>query len=158
MRLVGASVLIVTTRWRGEALGLTATAVCSVSADPPHLLACINRDAEAHDAIVASGRFAVSLLGARHQALAERFAGRSGVNGTARFAEGPWVEGVLGVPVLADAPAVVECTVEHRLPVASHTVFVGAVVHALASGADEVLAYRDGTYGRFTPAPTRPAV
>lgn len=158
MRRVGASVLIVTTRWRGEALGLTATAVCSVSADPPHLLACINRDAEAHDAIVASGRFAVSLLSAHHQALAERFAGRSGINGTARFAEGLWVEGVLGVPVLADASAVLECTVVHRLPVASHTVFVGAVVHARTSGADEVLAYRDGTYGRFAPGPSRLAV
>mgnify|MGYP005837645101 CR=1 FL=1 len=155
MRLVGASVLIVTTRWRGDALGLTATAVCSVSADPPHLLACINRDAEAHDAIRASGRFAVSLLAARHRELAERFAGRSGVNGPARFAEGRWVEGRLGVPVLADASAILECTVEHRLPVASHTVFVGKVVHALASDTDEVLAYRDGTYGRFAPEPTR---
>jgi flavin reductase (DIM6/NTAB) family NADH-FMN oxidoreductase RutF len=158
MRLVGASVLIVTTRWRGEPLGLTATAVCSVSADPPHLLACINRDAEAHDAILASGRFAVSLLTARHQALAERFAGRGGVNGSARFAEGQWRDGALGVPVLADASAVLECMVEHALPVASHTVFVGAVVHAAASGPDEVLAYRDGTYGRFAPAPASLAV
>lgn len=153
MRLVGASVLIVTTRWHGTALGLTATAVCSVSADPPHLLACINRDAEAHDAILASRRFAVSLLRARHQALADRFAGRSGVNGTARFAEGPWVEGRLGVPVLADASAVLECTVEQHVPVASHTVFIGAVVHAQASDSDDVLAYRDGTYGRFAPEP-----
>jgi hypothetical protein len=56
MRQLAAGVTLVTTATAGGArAGLTATAVCSASADPPQLLACVNRDAEAHDLLWRAG-------------------------------------------------------------------------------------------------------
>ena len=49
MRQLAAGVTIVTTSIGDQRIGLTATAVCSLSAEPPMLLACVNREAGAHD-------------------------------------------------------------------------------------------------------------
>ena len=76
MRRLAAGVTIVTTGVSPHRFGLTATAVTSVSADPPTLLACINRDSDSFGPIIRNGRFAVNLLGPGHQELAGRFGGR----------------------------------------------------------------------------------
>ncbi len=62
MRQVVSSVAIVTSRAGGVRNGLTATAVCSVSADPPTVLACVNRNASAEALIAESGNFAINFL------------------------------------------------------------------------------------------------
>ena len=59
-------VTIVTTSIGEQRNGLTATAVCSLSAEPPMLLACVNREAGAHDPTLQSRVFCVNLLGAKH--------------------------------------------------------------------------------------------
>ena len=78
MRHLAAGVTLVTTAGGGSRAGLTATAVCSVSAEPPQLLACVNREAEAHRLLLATGHLAVNLLSAGQHELADRFAGRYG--------------------------------------------------------------------------------
>ena len=62
MRQVPGAVTVVTTVHEGTRGGLTATAVCSVSADPPQILVCVNRSSSAEAVIVAAGRFGVSFL------------------------------------------------------------------------------------------------
>ena len=64
MRHLAAGVTLVTTAGGGSRAGLTATAVCSVSAEPPQLLACVNREADAHRLLLATGHLAVNLLSA----------------------------------------------------------------------------------------------
>ena len=62
MRRLAAGVTIVTARLGEVRAGLTATSVCSLTADPPGLLACVHREADAHALILESGRFAVNVL------------------------------------------------------------------------------------------------
>ena len=76
MRHLAASVTLITTRHRQQRGGLTATAVCSVSAEPPQLLVCVNKTASAHDPIGHAGFFCVNILSPQHRKIAERFAGR----------------------------------------------------------------------------------
>jgi 3-hydroxy-9,10-secoandrosta-1,3,5(10)-triene-9,17-dione monooxygenase reductase component len=61
--------------------GLTATSAISLSLDPPTMLVCVNRDASAWPVIQRERHYCVNILDSRHQDLADRFAGRSGVNG-----------------------------------------------------------------------------
>src|SRR5437868_15100984 len=85
MRHLAASVTLITTRHRMQRGGLTATAVCSVSAEPPQLLVCVNKTASAHDPIGQAGFFCVNILAPAHRQIAERFAGMDGVEGDERF-------------------------------------------------------------------------
>ncbi|WP_299452255.1 flavin reductase family protein [uncultured Pigmentiphaga sp.] len=48
MRRIPSAVAIASTSYDRERRGLTATAVCSVSAEPPQLLACVNKQVRAH--------------------------------------------------------------------------------------------------------------
>ena len=61
----------------------TATAVCSVSAEPPQLLACVT--AETHRVIDQSRVFAVNVLASDQQHLAQIFAGATDIYGDHRF-------------------------------------------------------------------------
>lgn len=147
MRRLAAGVTLVTTAGRGGRAGLTATAVCSLSADPPRVLVCVNRDSAPNRAIVAAKRFCVNVLGTRHRALALRFAGATGVQGEERFAKGTWTVGVTGAPVLADALASFDCAVVEAIESGTHTIFVGAVraIETHAKGAP--LLYANGAFG-----------
>lgn len=90
MRQLVGPVSLITAAHAGQRRGLTATAICSPSAEPPSLLVCVNRQAEAHDLIVMAGRFCVNVLACGQQRLAEIFAARDGSKGEVRFAHGQW--------------------------------------------------------------------
>ncbi|MDQ0391398.1 flavin reductase family protein [Labrys monachus] len=146
MRELAAGVTIVTAGREGDRRGLTATAVCSVSADPPTLLVCVNRDAEGHAAILASGAFCVNVAAAEHRGLAERFAGRGGARGAERFEVGDWRSLSTGAPALADAVAVFDCRVIKAIDWGTHTVFLGAVAATTISPERAALLYRAGAF------------
>ena len=156
MRQLASGVTLVTTAWRGARAGLTATAVCSVSAAPPQLLACVNREAEAHELLLASGRLAVNLLSAEQHELAERFAGRTGVFGEARFRAGVWTTLATGAPVLEGALANFDCEIVTAQEAGTHTVFIARVVAVAVRPGLEPIVYRDGGYGRIEPLPPPP--
>ena len=88
MRCLAAGVTIVTTVHDGVRGGLTATAVTSLSADPPQVLVCVNRTANAHDLIHRGSLLCVNVLCHGHKDLAARFAGQNGVFGAGRFDAG----------------------------------------------------------------------
>src|SRR3954453_17640766 len=71
-------VTVVTTLHDERAFGTTASAVASLSLEPPMLLVCMNKQSETGRAVAASGHFAVNILGASHADLAERFARKGG--------------------------------------------------------------------------------
>ena len=62
MRCLASGVTIITTIHDGQRAGLTATAVCSLSVDPPQLLVCVSHKAEAHDIIHRGSVLCVNLL------------------------------------------------------------------------------------------------
>ncbi len=122
MRLLAGGVCIVATNSNGEWHGLTMTAVCSLTMDPPSLIACVNRDAGAHGIMSATRRVSVNVLSDYHMGLAELFSS-SKVKGPERFDEKNWIEMASGVPALVDALAVLDCEVIREMVVGKHSVF-----------------------------------
>jgi len=72
--VAGGVVLVTTLDDHEEASGMTATAVCSISVDPPLVIVCMNRAIATHRAVHASGVFAINFLTAGAERLARRFA------------------------------------------------------------------------------------
>ncbi len=151
MRRFAGAVCIVATGAPGRRAGMTATAVCSVSAEPPRLLVCANANGSAHEPIVRNGRLSINLLREGGDALAHRFGGMAaGVSGDARFAEGRWLMHS-GVPLLEDACATFVCEVGRVIPASTHSIFLCDVVDVLCPDADaadgrECLLYVDGGF------------
>lgn len=148
MRRLAASVCIIATRTAdGRQLGLTATAICSVSADPPTLLVCINRSSATHDAIRDAGIFSVNVLAREDRSLADRFAGR--IDPNEKFALGRWGERESGPPLLESALAGFSCRVAHAVDVGTHGIFFGAVTGVALRQGGEPLLYAGGSFGGF---------
>ena len=130
--------------------GVTATAVCSVSADPPTLLACVNRRTGTCRAVHDSGRFNVNLLSDAFDCLALRFAGAGGSTGEEKFALGNWAADKQGLPFLADALIAFHCQVVQSVESGSHTVFIGKIAE-LRIGEGTPLLYERSRYCRPEP-------
>ena len=140
-------VTVITTQDAGRRFGVTASAVSSLSLDPPMLLVCLNRRLPTRDAVTSAGVFVVNILNEDQGELATQFATRS----PDKFQGVAVAEGELGVPMLADALAHIECRVAERVDAATHTVFMAEVQTASARPGSP-LAYFRGTFGRFAQA------
>lgn len=135
MRYLAAGCSIVATSDGTERSGLTATAICSVTAEPPRLLVCINRDVGAHAVIVDSGTLSVNVLSEAQEGLAKRFAGMvKDVRGEDRFLEGNWITGRLGAPILEGSLASFDCRVVEAVPASTHTIFICEVLDVATDG------------------------
>ena len=141
MRQIPGAVSVITTLHEGQRHGLTATAVCSVSADPPQILVCVNHSASAHPFIAASGRFGVNMLSHDQQRVADAFS--SIVDD--RFEVGRWGQLGSGVPILAGAAAAFDCAVVQQIEAGTHTIFIGAIIAAAAQDGRN-LVYKAGAY------------
>ena len=126
---------------QGHDLGMTASAFCSVSLNPPLVQVCVDRTASMHDAIMTAERFGVSILAADQEALSRRF---SQVDSSHRFDGIGYERGESGVVLLLDALAHLECTVHARHEAGDHTIIVGEVERAEARDARPLLYYRGG--------------
>jgi flavin reductase (DIM6/NTAB) family NADH-FMN oxidoreductase RutF len=147
MRQLAAGVTLITAQHEDRRAGMTATAVCSLSADPPQLLACINRQAETYRIVQNSGAFAVNVLASHQQSLAEAFAGTVGIFGERRFDLAEWSILRTGSPVLSPCLATFDCRLVEAVPAATHSIFIGRV-EAVAFELDlQPLVYAGGDYG-----------
>lgn len=137
-------VTVVTTRTPdGEPHGLTCSAVCSVSADPPLLLACIRTPSRTLDVLRESGVFAVNFLDARARDISRRFSGRE----PDKFRGVPWHPGAArGVPVLDRVLAHAECSTLEFIEAGDHVVVIGLLVGGDADRSRSPLGYWRGSY------------
>ena len=126
MSRCAATVSVVTTDGPAGRAGLTVSAMTSVSADgdAPTMLVCVNRGASAAPPILANGCFAINVLEAGQQDVADLFAGRTGA--ADRFAGLAWEAMVTGAPVLPGL-AGFDCAVQSAELVGTHHVLIGAV-------------------------------
>ena len=157
MRRFAGGVTVVTGRGKnGELVGMTATAVCSLSADPPALLVCANRSGSFATHISVAAPFSVHLLAADQVDVARLCAGMSGAKGGERFAGPGWDQDKEGVPVLANVLARFDCVATSLIPTSTHLLTIGHVtaVH-LAPQHDAALAYFDGNFVAVTRDGTR---
>jgi flavin reductase (DIM6/NTAB) family NADH-FMN oxidoreductase RutF len=131
--------------------GLTASAFTSVSLNPPLVLVCVAHTSQSYPAFHTHGKFAINVLHADHEQLARRFASTS--SSAEKFAGTGYKKGALGLPVLEDALAELECTIVHVYPAGDHTIFVGQVEAADCRGDAglEPLLYYRGRFNRLHP-------
>ena len=121
-------VQLVTTAHAGQRRGVTVTAACSVSDDPPTVLVCLNKSNPNNAIFLESGRFALNTLAVQHQDMAAAFAGFENKLADARFAMGEWDTLSTGSPTLTDALAVFDCTIKEHTIMPTHMVLFGEVV------------------------------
>ncbi len=126
--------------------GLVVTSAISLSAEPPLLLACVNRSSSSHPLLAEFGRFGWSSLGAAHQAVAERFSGFGGVAGAARYEGAEWETAITGARLLKGAPAAFDCEVEEMIDRATHSILIGRVRAIRTTPGAGALIYWNGSY------------
>ena len=141
---LASGVTVITTSAGGQAHGMTASSVTSLSLDPPTMLACLNRRAPTADAVLSAGKFGINILGSGQEGLASQFA----VPSEDKFRGVALATAPEGIPLLADAHAQIECEVADTIDVATHRIIIGRVVRARASEG-QPLAYYRGGFGRF---------
>ena len=124
MRLLAGGVCIATTgKDGGEWLGLTVTAVSSLTLEPPTVIVCVNRDAGAHTTMHASRRLCVNFLASDHVELAQLFSSSS-FKGSGRFDPSKWTAMTSGLPALIGALAALDCEIIDQMTFGQHSVFI----------------------------------
>ncbi len=142
-------VSIVTTQGVTGRFGLTVSAVSSVSAEPPLLLACINRKNLISDAITKNESFAVNMLSQDQATLAKTFAGRPEHGRLPYdFTQSTWMVEEGFAPVLLNAAANFICKLETFHDAGTHRIFIGCVIEARHNGALP-LVYSHRKFGKF---------
>jgi flavin reductase (DIM6/NTAB) family NADH-FMN oxidoreductase RutF len=137
-------VTVITTRHDGKDFGTTASAVTSLSLEPPMLLVCLNRTSETQGAVAQEGRFAVNILSESQAEIASAFARKA----PDKFAQAEVQRGPEDLPLIPGSLAQLVCAVTETAVGGTHIVYLGDVIHAAATD-DTPLTYYRGRYGRF---------
>lgn len=152
MRHLAAAVTVVTAKDGDMRVGLTATAVSSVTIEPPRMVVMVNKKVAANDIILKTGALCINLLSTEQEHIAKVFAGMiKDVTGAARFEHGTWSEQVTGAPVLEGALASFDCRVVKVMDESSHN---GFLCDVLATGellGGDPLLYAGGAFRRLAP-------
>ena len=144
MRRLASTIAIVTSGKGDARTGMAATAVTSVTANPPTILIAVNHNASICPVITDHRQFCVNLLAERHRDLVGIFSGVA--KGLARFQTGDWETSEEGLPVLSDALAVLFCTTSATLEVGTHTLFIGEVTRVRNHPSIDPLIWVDGKF------------
>lgn len=150
-RALAGAVSVVTARERGTnaVIGLTVSTFSTLSFEPPMVMFAIQHDANSYPAIVSCRHFGVSVLSAKQNDVAARFAvkGQDKTSGV-RMEVGQ----ELPVPLVADSLAQIECSTSQIFLSGDHAIVVG-LVHAARTRSGEPLLYFARTYGTFIELP-----
>ncbi|GLR85366.1 flavin reductase family protein [Bradyrhizobium iriomotense] len=124
--------------------GLTCNSFASVSLNPPLVLWSLVVYSSSLTVFQNASHFAVNVLGASQQALANKFAKSS----DDKFTAVDWSPGLGNAPVLAESVANFQCRSVNRYYGGDHVIFLGAV-EAYSYNRNEPLLFARGSYGRF---------
>jgi flavin reductase (DIM6/NTAB) family NADH-FMN oxidoreductase RutF len=143
MRSIAASVTIISARDEARAPhGMAASAVISVSMEPPSMLIAVNRSASIHPIVEETKLFCVNVLASGQTDIVSRFS-RSELRDQ-RFASDDWERGFEGLPYLTSARCAVFCTTEAAISYGTHTLYVGRVSEVIAGVVGTPLLWFDG--------------
>lgn len=145
MRQLAAAVSIVACESNGVRNGLTATAVMSLSVDPPSLSIAVNRSASALPLLLESGAFSVNVLCYEQTHVAGRFASSS-VRGEERFDGAKWIKLQTGSPILTTAAAAFDCRIDHTIEYGTHILLIGTIEAIHVNPDEKPLLYVDGSW------------
>mgnify|MGYP001057348000 CR=1 FL=1 len=130
MRNVPSTVALITTRdAAGTPHGMAASAVISVTVDPPAVLVAVNRTAGIHPVLEMSGRLCINFLAKAQVHLLDAFS-RSDLRAE-RFTQSDWHDvqnlGGRALPWLPAARAVLFTEIDQTIPYSTHTLFIARV-------------------------------
>jgi flavin reductase (DIM6/NTAB) family NADH-FMN oxidoreductase RutF len=145
MRRVASTVNVISICVDGQPMGITATAVSSISLHPASLLVCINQAAAVHAPMGDMSHFRVNVLHRDQADIARMFADRT--QHALRFLSG-WEVDAAGPPRLLDAQATILCRRIDSHSFGTHSIFIGVVEEAESREEVNPLVYLDGRYGR----------
>jgi flavin reductase (DIM6/NTAB) family NADH-FMN oxidoreductase RutF len=146
MRQLTGGVSVITAGRGKDISGMTVTSVSSLSIEPATLIVSINREASSWPLVKRHGFFGVNILASDQIDIAERFTGKGGLKGAARFTGAEWVTRASGVPLLVGALAAIDCEVEDIVERHSHAIVIGRVMDLQLSTRTAALAYWQGQY------------
>ena len=126
----------------GRFYGITVSAFCSVSLDPPLVLICIEKSTASHYAFRESRAFIVNVLEHSQLDLSERFAAPA----PDKFENVAYLPGILGIPRLDGVLANIDCRISEIYEGGDHSVIIGSVESATVSSGEPLLYFR-GRYG-----------
>ena len=130
--------------------GMTASAFCSLSLDPPLILVCVKNGNTTHERLMKSSGFGVNLLGADQKDLSNRFAGWGFPADQDKWADLQVKRGkVSGAPLIEGSLAHLDCSLFGTREGGDHTIFIGKVENATAYGERDSLSpllYFAGSY------------
>jgi flavin reductase (DIM6/NTAB) family NADH-FMN oxidoreductase RutF len=152
MRCMASTVSLVTAHDENGHHGMAATAVISVSVDPPSMLVAVNSGASIHKVIRATRRFNVNVLAGDQADLIRPFSNSSLRH--ERFAGDAWKTDEDGLPYLGSARCALACTVDAELDYGTHTLFVGRVRRLLTGPRRAPLVWFEGAQATLAPGPS----
>ena len=126
MGRVPSGVAVLTVDANGQPLGLTVGSLVALSLQPPLVAIVVSRQAAMHELLREAGGFAVSILAASQESLAQHFA--RGVPPIAMWDGIAVHASISGAPLLEGALGWLECRLRDELAVGTHTLFVGEVL------------------------------
>jgi flavin reductase (DIM6/NTAB) family NADH-FMN oxidoreductase RutF len=133
-------VTVITAQYDGKVRGMTANAFMSGSLNPPLILVSVGKRASMHAHLLASGRFAINILGAGQHEIANHFAGRT------LPAYAPEFVDVDGIPTLATVATIITAESVATYECGDHTIFVGRILTMTADDSPP-LVYHAGKFG-----------
>ncbi len=140
-------VTVITTKDSSEKpFGLTVNSFTSLSLDPPLVIVCVDKTVDCYSCFDGSRVFAVNVLGEDQEELSRRFA----TKGIEKFKGLQWRMGEHGSPLLDGVVATIECKVHRSYEGGDHTIFLGEILNATASGNRPLLFFK-GKYNRLPP-------
>ncbi|GMA60272.1 flavin reductase family protein [Alicyclobacillus fastidiosus] len=138
-------VTVVTMAHDGQLSGLTVSAFCSLSLNPPYVLACIDKSSSTLHLARHARAFAVNILSDQQSDLSNHFASKMDDKlSSVRYRLGP-----LGSPLLDGVLVKLECKLAREVDGGDHIILIGEVVHAEVSDKGSPLLYYAGHYGEF---------
>lgn len=147
MAKLPAAVNIITTDGPAGKAGVTATAMCSLTDEPPMLIVCLNRQSRANQVAQSNGHLAVNMLGENSQELSAVFAGQRGLEMKERFETGAsWTTMVSSSPILAESVCSFDCEIVQTADVGTHTVLYCRILAIKHFSEDKSLIYHGRQY------------
>ncbi len=137
LKLWASGVSVVTANSAEGVLGMTATSFASVSMDPPQILVCLHETTETGAAILESKKFAVNILTTAQEQVSNQFAG--GTSMDERFKNVDWHKSDLGLPILDESLATMECSVVQQFKAGTHWIMVGEIEHTQCNTGEPLL-------------------
>ena len=131
----------------GDPWGFTVNSFASVSLTPPLILFCVDHGSESFQAMNRAPHFAVNILAEDQEELSRRFSAKR----QDRFSHVPWSEGPHGSPLIEGCLGFLECRKVASHAHGDHTVILGEVLEARATGGNPLLFYRS-SYARIEPS------